>query len=41
MCDAVMYEQSYFQQRIISGFVQVAIHINASRAEGSRGAKQS
>lgn len=36
-----MYEKSYFQHRIISGFVQVTTHINYSRAEGSTNAKQS
>lgn len=38
--DAVMYEKSYFQQRITGGFVQVT-HINDRRAEGSTSAKRS
>lgn len=35
----MMYEKSYFQQRIVSGLMQVITHINDRRAEGSTSLK--
>lgn len=34
-----MYEKSYFQQIIVSGFVQVITHISDRRADGSTSLK--